>query len=171
MYILIGILYIAVMVVIISLPFVKMYKGKKFAETCKGRVIEGRYDIQKVCKNLLMHLHTIKRESVIVLFLDNKNKCIDVRTIFGSKHSLKFQTKEVCSKAPVIKAQKIIVAYNHNEEKKSPTRTDLLHAATLFANLPDGTKLVGYVVWCTNQAVSLLDSYEFKQLISGYSGM
>ncbi|MFH1093603.1 MAG: JAB domain-containing protein [Candidatus Omnitrophota bacterium] len=148
-----------------------MAGAKKFADTCKGKTIEGKYDIQKVCKNLLIRFHAIKRESVVALFLDEKNHCIDVKVRFGSKSSLKFHTKEICSKAPIIKARNIIVAYNHNEEKTSPTRIDLMHAATLYTNLPDGVKLCGYVVWCKNQAISLLDSYEFKQIISGYSGV
>ncbi len=160
-----------VMVFFISVPFYKMAQAKKIAGTCKGRVIEGRYDIQKVCRNLLVYLHAIKRESVIVLFLDEKNKCIDVKVRFGSKNLLKFQTKEIYGKAPAINSKKIIVAYNHSEEKTAPTRTDILHAATLYANLPEGVKLSGYVVWCKNQAISLLESYEFKQVISGYSSV
>ncbi|MCG2710894.1 MAG: hypothetical protein L6416_00955, partial [Candidatus Omnitrophica bacterium] len=127
-------------------------------------------DIQKICKNLLVCLHDIKRESVVVLFMDEKNKCIDVKVRFGSKNSLKFHTKEICNEAPAVKASNIIVACNHSEEKTTPTRTDFLHAATLYANLPEGVKLAAYVLWCKNQAISLLDSYEFKQMISGYRG-
>ena len=170
MYKIVGLLYLIVMVGFFALPFYKMAKIKKFALTCKDKVIEGKYEIQIVCKNLLVKFHEIKRESVIVLFLDDKNKCIDVKVRFGSKNSIKSLTKEICSKIPIIKASKIIVACNHFEERTVATRADLLHACTLYANVPEGVKLAGYVVWCKNQAVSLLDSYEFKQMISGYIG-
>lgn len=168
MYKVIGVLYVVVMIAFLLLPFFKMAKAKKFALTFKDKVIEGRYDLQMTCKSLLSHFHDVKRESVIVLFMDDKNKCIDVRVRFGSKNSIKSLTKEICKEAPRIKAGKIIVACNHNVEKTTATRADLLHAATLYANLPEGVKLAGYVVWCKNQAVSLLDSYEFKQMIAGY---
>ena len=47
MYILIGVLYAVVMVFFIALPFFKMHLAKKFAYTCKSKIVEGRYDIPK----------------------------------------------------------------------------------------------------------------------------
>lgn len=167
MYILIGAFYVAVILVIILTPFYRRNKAEKLALSCKGRAITNRYEMMNVCKRLLDHFHTVKCEAVIVLFLDEKNKCIDVKVRFGGKDSLKFHTKDVCSKAPELKARKILVACNHSDERTLPTHKDILHAATLYTNLPDGVELMGYVVWCKNQAKSVLESYDFKQMIRG----
>jgi len=167
MYILIGAFYVLVVLIIIMTPFFKRSRAQKLAFSVKGKSIKNRYEMMYACKKLLEHFHTIRRESVIVMFFDDKNKCIDVKVRFGSKNSMKFHTKDVCSKAPELKAQKVLVACNHSDDRTLPTHNDILHAATLYTNLPDEVELMGYVVWCKNQAKSVLESYDFKQMIRG----
>ena len=170
-YRIIGISYAVMIVFLLALPFYRIKRAKRFARFCKGKVIESKYGFSQMCETLLAVFYKAKRESVIVLFLDDKNLCIDVKVRVGSKKAIKFITEEIYSQTLLlIKTNKVIVIYNHYKEEMLiaiDTKVDVRQAATLYTNLPDGVKLAGYVVRYKRKTVSLIESQEFKKMISG----
>ncbi len=171
LYRIIGISYAVMIVFLLALPFYRIKRAKRFARFCKGKVIESKYGFSQMCETLLAVFYKAKRESVIVLFLDDKNLCIDVKVRVGSKKAIKFITEEIYSQTLLlIKTTKVIVIYNHYKEEMLiaiDTKVDVRQAATLYTNLPDGVKLAGYVVRYKRKTISLIESQEFKKMISG----
>ena len=167
MYYIIAAVYVVGMVLLFAFPVLMRIRVSNFALKCKGKVINGPYEISTVAQNLLTMFHTVKQESFIVLYLDSNNRCIDVAVRFGNKENVHFPAKDIYERAESLKANTIVIARNHVNEIATPSDKDVFHAASVHGGLGGSMNLAGYFVWCHQRAQSVLNTQRYLQMIQG----
>jgi hypothetical protein len=167
MYYLIGTIYAAAMVLLITIPILLRIRIIRVAQQCKGKVFSGHYEISTISQNLLTRFHSIKREALIVIYLDAGHRCLDVSVRFGDKENVHFPAKDIYDRAVALKAAGVVIARNHVDEKSAPSDKDVFHAASVHGVLGGSIDLAGYFVWCHQRAQSVLNTHRYLQMIEG----
>ena len=98
----------------------------------QGEKIQNRYQAITKLGRVLKHFHQIKKESLVVLFLDNFNVCSHAEVRFGDEYSVSFQPYEICRIANEKNSVKIVVAHNHPYNNPVPSDNDIYFAVKLF---------------------------------------
>ncbi|TKJ42576.1 hypothetical protein CEE37_02485 [candidate division LCP-89 bacterium B3_LCP] len=117
---------------------------------------------------MLSYFHKIDRESVIVLFLNQGNKCVHTEVRFGDNTSVNFPTDSIIDIAETKDSTKIFLAHNHPGDRATPSDYDVQHAAALYLSLPTDFQLVDDLVWCRGKVKSVMNTHRFKQMVRMY---
>jgi len=132
-------------------------------------VIPNRLVALRICSEVLVYFHRVRRESILVAYLDSGNICMNVEVRFGGPTSVRFPTDEIIGIAERIGASKILVAHNHPDDRPTPSDADVQHAAALWSTAEaSNVKVVDDIVWCHGGVKSVLNTQRFKSLLRTY---
>ncbi|MBW2046709.1 MAG: hypothetical protein JRI96_17850 [Deltaproteobacteria bacterium] len=151
--------------------FLKKYNAKiaiECAQQYKRKLVPTRLEALKIAENVLIHFHKIRQESLVVLFLDDSNYCVEVKISFGDECSVEFSPEEILKIANSMNVSKLVVMHNHPDEKPIPSDQDVLYIANLQNILGDRIKIVDALVWCRGGIKSILNTHRFKEMVENY---
>jgi DNA repair protein RadC len=99
-----------------------------------------------------------KKECIIVLCLDSRNKLIEDEVSVGTLNASLVHPREVFSKAVLCHASHVVVAHNHPSGDPTPSEDDILTTHRLIdAGKILGIRLVDHIIVARNNFISLKD--------------
>lgn len=151
--------------------FLKKYNAKsaiEYAQQYKGKLVPTRLEALKIAESILIYFHRIGQESLVVLFLNEDNYCVEVEVHFGNECSVELPPEDVLKTANSKGASKLVIMHNHPDERPTPSDQDVFYTANLRNILEDRIKIVDALVWCRGGMKSILNTHRFKQMVENY---